>query len=163
MHTGSVVSAASHSLKPLNWKPKLSVHGDFYKNTEWVVKPSSGGLPSPGIKPGLPASPGIGEFFTTEPPRNPWVTYPTAKILLPNVIFNSLIFFSVSSKSLWPSFPLLYSLESLWKSFVFSINFLHSLMHLVLEWAGLQVNCVCPLLLTFMEAADIEWHHTSAT
>ena len=53
--------------------PGSSVHGIFQARIlEWVVMPSSGDLPDPGIELEFPPSPALaGRFFTVEPPGKP--------------------------------------------------------------------------------------------
>ena len=53
--------------------PGSSVHGIFQARIlEWVVLPSSGDLPDPGIEHEFPPSPALaGRFFTVEPPEKP--------------------------------------------------------------------------------------------
>ena len=53
--------------------PGSSVQGIFQARIlEWVVMPSSGDLPDPGIELEFPPSPALaGRFFTVEPPGKP--------------------------------------------------------------------------------------------
>ena len=53
--------------------PGFSVHGILQARIlEWVVMPSSGDLPDPGIELEFPPSPALaGRFFTVEPPGKP--------------------------------------------------------------------------------------------
>ena len=51
--------------------PGSSVHGILQARIlEWVVIPSAGDLPDPGIKPGSPAL--LVDSLLTEPPRKTW-------------------------------------------------------------------------------------------
>ena len=55
--------------------PGFSVHGILQARIlEWVPFPPPGDLPHPGIEPASLASPALaGEFFTTEPPKKPYL------------------------------------------------------------------------------------------
>ena len=85
VHTGSVASFASHSLQPLTVAIQAPLSMGFFKQEYWngLSSPPPGDLPSPGIKPKLPASPALENSLPLSHQRNPLSqVYPTAKILL---------------------------------------------------------------------------------
>ena len=81
----SVASFASHSLQPLTVAIQAPLSMGFFKQEYWngLSSPPPGDLPSPGIKPKLPASPALENSLPLSHQRNPLSqVYPTAKILL---------------------------------------------------------------------------------
>ena len=62
--------------------PGSSVHGILQAGIlEWIAISSSGDLPHPEIEPTSPESPPLaGEFFTTDSPGKPGITWGGAKI-----------------------------------------------------------------------------------